>query len=281
MISFQYTRCPGPSDDPRYMIEKVMNMGHGSKRLVVVMMLAIALAASAFASDTATVNHFEPLIGDEEYGALLEHVFNDEGLDGALTRYADLVAAIPYRYYDPWMMYASLSRACLIVGKYGSEKGRDDIAQAYFTAADQQTELARQYGAPESVTDVLSALSDSFWYLLDSSMSRGMGFSKKVDKAWDAHPEDLHVALLKGAKYQSAPGIVGGSKKKGIALFHEIEENTRDMEMAVWDRFSLYQGLAISEDQMKNGEKALEYAEKAYEIYRADPEVNRIREKYL
>lgn len=257
-------------------------MLHRSRRFVAVLMLALAVVSAVFASDTATVNHFASFVDDEEYGALLDQVFNDRGLDGALEKYADLVAAIPYKYYDNWLMYASLSRACLIVGKYGAEQdpARNDIAEAYFTSADQLLELSAQYGAPESVIDTLSALSDSFWYLLDSSMSRGLGFSKKVDKAWDAHPEDLHVALLKGAKYQSAPGIVGGSKKKGIALFHEIEENTRDMEMAEWDRFSLYQGLAISEDQMKNGEAALDYAEKAYAIYTADPEVNRILEKY-
>ena len=164
-------------------------MKNTTKRCVLALLLSLVMLASVSASEVATVNHFAPMANDEEYGALLDHVFNDKGLDGALSLYADLSAAIPYKYYDNWMMYAALSRACLIVGKYGYEQepAREDIARAYFTAADQMLELSAQYDAPESVIDTLSALSDSFWYLLDSSMSRGLGFSKKVDKIGRAH----------------------------------------------------------------------------------------------
>ena len=66
---------------------------------------------------------------------------------------------------------------------------------------------------------MLKALSDSFWYLIDGSLSKGMGFTKKIDALWESHKEDFHVLLMAADRYLHSPGIAGGSRKKGLALF--------------------------------------------------------------
>ena len=49
---------------------------------------------------------------------------------------------------------------------------------------------------------------------------------------------------------------------------------------AIWDRFSIYSGLAYGYDKAKDKEKAADYALKAYSIYTADETVNELVEKY-
>lgn len=252
-----------------------------SKKIVVLLiaiMLIAIMSISATEVENGSVNYFTELIGDPEYTQLLRTVFNDKGLDAALEDYKALANGITEHGYENWMIYLSLSRACMIIARYATEVEpmQKNVAKTYMNKADDLIAKADEYGAPESATGVLSALSDSFWYLVDGSISKGMSFTKKIDRLWENHKEDFHVLLMTADRYLHSPGIVGGNRKKGLALFQEAEKIMSSAEIAEWDCFTILSGLAYAYWKDKEKSKALYYAEEAYKIYTADENINKI-----
>lgn len=250
------------------------------KRILLVLLFMLFSFSVIYAADmeVGSVNYFEPLIDCKEYGELLRHVFDGGDINESMNLYAKLVQAIPGYHYERWLQDLSLARACLIIGKQGVDCDREDVAEAYYKAADGLIADARVHGAPESAAGVLEALSYSFWYLLDGSISKGMKFTSIIDDLWKEHPEDFHVLLMKADRYLHSPGIAGGNKKKGLQLFQEAEAVLNENGAAEWDTFTIYSGLAVGYYKNKDKELALEYALKANEIYKADPNVNEILE---
>ena len=244
--------------------------------LTFIILLAAVMSLSATSPENGSVNYFTDLIDDREYAALLDTVFNDQGLEQALDDYKVLVNRITGHGYEPWMIYLSLSRACMIISRYATEGENKAVAKAYMNEADKLILKAEEYGAPESAAGVLKALSDSFWYLIDGSLSKGMGFTKKIDALWESHKEDFHVLLMAADRYLHSPGIAGGSRKKGLALFQEAEEIMKSAPTAVWDRFTILSGLAYGYWKGKDKELALYYAEEAEKIYTADENIREI-----
>ena len=244
--------------------------------LTFTILLAAVMSLSATSPENGSVNYFTDLIDDREYAALLDTVFNDQGLEQALEDYKVLVNRITGHGYEPWMIYLSLSRACMIISRYATEGENKAVARAYMNEADKLILKAEEYGAPESASGVLKALSDSFWYLIDGSLSKGMGFTKKIDALWEIHKEDFHVLLMAADRYLHSPGIAGGSRKKGLALFQEAEEIMKSAPTAVWDHFTILSGLAYGYWKGKDKELALYYAEEAEKIYTADENIREI-----
>ena len=248
------------------------------RKLTLLILIFILVTANLFAQKAGSVNYFTPLIDNKEYSQLIKGIFDDEGLDKALANYEVLVEKISSYKYEPWMQDLALSRACMIVAKYATEvkPERKDVATAYMTAADKLLKSGRDKGAPESAGAILEALSNSFWYLIDGSLSKGMAFTKLVDEAYKAHPEDFHVLLMAADRYLHSPGIAGGSRKKGLSLFEDAEKLLEEQKVAIWDRFTIYSGLAYGHWKRKNKSKALEYALLAKDIYKADSTINEI-----
>ena len=189
------------------------------------------------------------------------------------TRVCRVHDALPAAVADGADMTA---RAAMIVARYANDKGQTAVAEAYMNAADSFVETAKSFGAPESASGVLEALSTSFWYLIDGSISKGLAFGKIVNELWKTHPEDFHVLLITADKYLHSPGIAGGNKKKGLELYQLAEVIAQEEGCAVWDQFSIYAGLAAGYEKNKEDELAYEYALLAQEIYTADPSVNEI-----
>ena len=232
------------------------------------------------APETGSVNYYASMMDDEAYAGLLKYVFDGGDLDGVADLYFALESHMADSDYEDWMKAAALGRAGLICGRYAEQCGDKSQAADFMEMADGHIAEAKELGAPESATGVLEALSLSFWYLIDGSLSKGMKFPGMVDKLYKAHPEDFHVLLLEADRYLHSPGIAGGNKKKGLALFQEAEIIMDRDGAAIWDRFSIYSGLAVGYDKAKEKEKAGYYALKAAEIYTADETVNELVEKY-
>ena len=244
--------------------------------LMILMFLCALAPAFSAGQEAGSVNYFADCVDNKEYAALLKHVFDDQGLNGALNAYATLVAAIPYYSYEPWVQDLMLARASLIVAKYANELDNEPVAVAYMENADSLIVQSKVHGAPESASGVVEALSNSFWYLVEGSISKGMAFGRIVGDLWESHPEDFHVMLLTADKFLHSPGIVGGNKRKGLELYQEAEKIAEKNGCAIWDQFSIYAGLAVGYDKNKNDAEAQRYAQLAYSIYTADSNVNEI-----
>ena len=232
------------------------------------------------AEGDGTVNYYADMMDDSYYADLLKYVFDGNPLDGVMERYVLLEEHMTSSDYEDWMKSAALARAALICGRYAEQCGDEDLATDFMEMADGKIAEAREEGAPESAVGVLEALSLSFWYLIDGSISKGMKFPKMADNLYKNYSEDFHVLLLEADRYLHSPGIVGGNKKKGLSLFQEAEAVMNQNGAAIWDKFSVYSGLAFGYDSRKDKENAKKYTDLAYEIYKADETVNELREKY-
>ena len=247
-------------------------------RTIVLALLAALLVAGTLYADgeAGSVNYYADCFDTVEYATLCKHVFDDAGLDVALADYADLAANILSYPYEEWVGYLMVSRAAMIVARYAEQKDNIPVAEAYMTAADSFIETGRGYGAPESATGVLEALSNSFWYLIDGSISKGLAFGRIVGDLWD---------IRRMVRYRPARGIADVPERPG-ELPHEHLAGTFERAVAlengcaVWDQFSIYAGLAVGYDKAHEDELAYEYALLAREIYTADEMVNEIIEDY-
>ncbi|HIW36758.1 MAG TPA: hypothetical protein IAA30_07230 [Candidatus Treponema faecavium] len=252
------------------------------KNALTVCVIALGLAHTVFAADAqaGSVNYFAACKDNAEYAALLKHVFDDRGVPGAFSGYTVLTERIAAYPYELWQKDLMRARGALIVARYANSKEQRDAAETYMRMADALIEDAGTHGAPVSACGVIEALSSSFWYLINKSVSKGIAFGRIVNDLWENYPEDFHVLLLTADKYLHSPGIVGGNKKKGLALYQRAEEIAEQHGCAVWDWFSIYAGLAAGYDKAGNDVRAYEYALRAREIYTADEQVNEIITNY-
>ncbi len=251
------------------------------KKILAVLVLLLVTTFGLFATEIGSVNHLKPLNNDKEYELYLKNVFDGHDVNACIALLDQFEFSLEEKDYEPWLKDASLARATLIMGKYITEvypkdKGR---ASEFMYRAEELIKKCESEGAPYSVYTLLEALCNSFWYLVDGSIGKGMKFTSMVDDLYDEHPEDFHVLLMKADRYMYSPGIAGGSKKKGRELF-TIAENIMDKDpdsVAIWDRFTIYSGLATGYTTKKKTENiALSYAKKAFEIYTNDANVLKV-----
>lgn len=239
------------------------------------------ISGNAFASsETGSVNYYSDMMEDEAYSALLKYVFDANPIEGVFDLYNALEIHMSFMPYDEWKKDSFLARGALICAKYANEMDDEDLARDFMYMADGKISEMKEKKAPQSALGVLEALSNSFWYLIDGSISKGMKFPGMVDDLYEQYPEDFHVLLLEADRYLHSPGIVGGNKKKGLELYQRAEVIMNEQGAAVWDRFSIYAGLAFGYDARKDKENAKKYAELAASIYTADETVNNLLKKY-
>ncbi len=253
-------------------------------KTIICLLTLLFVTAVLSAEGIGSVNHMEPLNDDQEYAQFLKHVFDGQPLDQAITLLEEFENSLPSKDYPEWLKTAADARANLILAKYVTEvhPKEKEKAEPYMYRAEELVAASRDAGAPYSVHTVLEALTNSFWYLVDGSMSKGMKFTSMVDDLYESHPEDFHVLLMKADRYMHSPGIAGGSKKKGRELFLEAEKliEANPEAYAIWDKFTVYSGLAVGyTTKKKTMGTALAYANKAMEIYTNDANVLGVIEK--
>ena len=249
--------------------------------LLIVSIFLFGLCGHLMAADNVgSVNYYSDMMNDGAYSALLKYVFDGNPMEGMGGLYENLEKHMASAGYEEWKKDSFLARGALICAKYADDCKEKDIARSYMEIADRKIADTRTSGAPESAVGVLEALSFSFWYLVDGSLSKGMKFPGMVDDLYEEHPEDFHVLLLEADRYLHSPGIVGGNKKKGLQLYQEAEKRMNESGAAEWDRFSIYAGLAFGYDSRKDKENAEKYTLLASEIYTADETVDKLLKKY-
>ena len=245
--------------------------------ILLIFLFSLTSVSLSAADSDGTVNYLQPFAEDKYYEAFCKHVFDGGSLDEAIVLYDQLEASYASSDYPEWMQKVTLARASCILGRYCidiNKKANKEMAREYMRRADELIALSKEHGAPESASGVVEALASSYWFLVDGSLSKGMQFSKIVDRLYKNHPEDFHVLLMSADRFLHSPPIVGGNKKKGLRYFQQAEKVMGDC--AIWDEFTVYSGLAYGYEEQDNHELAVEYAELAYQIYTADPSVNEI-----
>ena len=194
------------------------------------------MALSAADGD-GRVNYFMPMADDEHYGALLKHIFDGGDLFEAMDLATQLEMSLDSADYPEWMKDAALARALMIVARYCTQisDSYDGIASGYMSDADGLVASSREKGAPESVVGVLEALSNSFWYLIDGSLSKAMKFPSAVDRLYKEHPEDFHVLLMAAELKEDAGPLNQVRARSGLApVSYTLEnlQNERRWELA-------------------------------------------------
>lgn len=243
-------------------------------RLLISLILLSCLAGPVFSasSETGRVNYYADMMDDTYYASLCRYVFDDHGISGLMDEFKALEQGIESSHYEQWKKDASIGRAALIAAKYANDSDDKELARTLMQIADERIAKAKGEGAPVSATGVLEALSTSFWYLVDGSLSKGMKFPGMVDDLYDEYPEDFHVLLLEAERYLNSPGIVGGNKRKGLNLFKDAEEVMLEMGASPWDQYTIYCGLAKGYDARDKEKEAKKYASLAMDIYSAGDE---------
>ena len=158
-------------------------------RLLISLILLSCLAGPVFSasSEAGRVNYYADMMDDSYYASLCRYVFDDHGISGLMDEFKALEQGIESSHYEQWKKDASIGRAALIAAKYANDSDDKELARTLMQIADERIAKAKGEGAPVSATGVLEALSTSFWYLVDGSLSKGMKFPGMVDDLYDEY----------------------------------------------------------------------------------------------
>ena len=152
--------------------------------------------------------------------------------------------------------------------RYYMDRGMQEQAEKHYYI---QEELYSKASFPSEKDRLIAEfdLLSAEYYIWHENMGAGLKSSNVGKELFEIDPYEYRIAISEGFRLLSTPHIAGGSPKRGLKLFREIEQEVDGMNKL--DRFSLYSGLGMSAYTRKEYEASREYFDTAIEIYPADP----------
>lgn len=226
-------------------------------------MFAIILPTFAAYHDSYAYRWEEP-----SYGALFDAVKGNEDEEKVLAAYnAYMATDVPD--HEKCLMELHMVR-------YYMDRGMQDKAEEHYY---RQESLYNSASFPSEKDQLIAEfdLLSAEYYIWHDSMGAGLKSSNVGKDLFKMDPYEYRVAISEGFRLLSTPHIAGGSPKRGLKLFREIEQEVDGTNKN--DRFSLYSGLGMSAYERKEYEASKTYFDKATEIYPADPAMLEYMEK--
>lgn len=215
----------------------------------------------------AYTDSFAEMQSDPVFLDLLEVVKNGKSEAEAQEAYEAYVAAVDNPLY--------LSRMEYHMVRYYMDMGNEEMAQVHL-----DRQLAYLDQIPENTSEFMmmaaEADASSSEYYVTGNLGAGMDNNSQVKKMYKEYPDEFYAAVQEGFRLYYAPHIAGGSQKRALKLFNEIEA---DMDgISYLDHYSLLMGKAMALSARKQYEESNRYLDAAYSIYTFDKAYAEIRE---
>lgn len=262
----------------------------GVRRWIAAMLMLAAAASMAFAAQTNGAAKEQDSIGlsstaqtieytdsfsfmaeSEGYVRLYEAINNCMASDEVESRYAELKSSLGTTAQD-WMILMKASINCAhyhleVAPKKNSKRAKELISYAYDIY-----EALEKAGVDEDLLSPLYFCCLTMDYLAHPlSISKGLESVSVIDDAYERNPTELAVANLYAARRLNAPAIGGGDAELAFGIYTSllefIESKADSLEVAPWERFDAYSGIAKCYAKRNDRKNAVLYYEKALEIY--------------
>lgn len=169
----------------------------------------------------------------------------------------------------------ALSRVEYHMVRYYMDSGMKDEAERHLLIEkDMMDKIPEdEEGVRKLATEVDATSSE---YYVTGKLKAGMNNNKLVKEMYKNYPDEFYAAIQEGFRLLYAPPIAGGSSKKALRIFNDVEENQTGISYL--DHYSLLVGKAMALSETEKYEESNEYLEKAESIYSFDPAFEEIRD---
>ena len=232
------------------------------KAAVSLLILTLVLASLAAYTDSFTEMQSSPLFLE-----LLEVIKNGGDAANAEKAYDAYIESTD----DP----VALSRVEYHMVRYYMDMGMEDEAEEHLLSEKEQLEMI---GDDTQEVRRLAAEVDatSSEYYVTGKLKAGMNNNKLVKEMYKKFPDEFYAAIQEGFRRLYAPPIAGGSAKKALRIFNDVEKNMDGISYL--DHYSMLVGKAMALSETGSYEESERYLEEAERIFSYDPAFEEIRE---
>ncbi|MBO8436414.1 MAG: hypothetical protein IAA97_05500 [Spirochaetes bacterium] len=232
------------------------------KRLIMLLLTSLLLAGAIY----AYTDSFSEMQSDPLFLQLLDAVKNGKNAEEADEAYTSYMQSTANPLY--------LSRAEYHMVRYYMDMGMKEEAEEHLEKQKEFLSLVDD-SASEVERLVAQVDSTSSEYYVTKKLGAGMENNKLVKELYKKYPDEFYAALQEGFRLIYAPPIAGGSDKKALKIFSDIESNQEGISHL--DYYSLLVGKAMALSGLKEYEESEAYLDRACEIYSFDVSVPEIR----
>ena len=232
------------------------------KRLFTLIALLLIAASSAFAyTDSFSEMHSDPLFLE-----LLDVIKNGKTPEEAAAAYSAYVS----QEDDP----VALSRVEYHMVRYYMDMDMEDEATEHLK---REKEMLAEI--PEDVEEVekLAAKVDatSSEYYVTGKLGVGMENNKLVKEMYKRFPDEFYAAVQEGFRLIYAPPIAGGSNRKALRIFEDVEKNAEGISYL--ENYSMLMGKAMALSGLERYDESDEYLDRAESIFTFDKAIEETR----
>ncbi len=233
------------------------------RRIIATLITAAVLVSAAY----SYTDSFSGMQSDPLFIELLDVIKNGGSAEDAEKAYMDYVLAED----DP----VALSRVEYHMVRYYMDKGMKEEAEEHLAM-----EKERLNAIPDSAEEVekLAAQVDatSSEYYVTGKLGAGMENNKLVKKMYKKFPDEFYAAIQEGFRLIYAPPIAGGSPKKALRIFSDVENNQDGISYL--DHYSMLIGKAMALSGTGSYDESDSYLDEAERIFIFDKAIAETRE---
>lgn len=228
---------------------------------------AIILTAAVFAAGIyAYTDSFAATSSNLAYSALIDAVKNGQD--------EETVTGLYQEYMDESLTMTEMARIEYHLARYFKDMGNEAEAKRH-------VELGKEFlaGIGEDEGELMRRVAEadivSADYYVNGGISKGMESSDLMKKLYADYPDEYYIALQEAFRLLYTPAIAGGSAKKALSIFNDIEKEIDGLSKL--DLFSFYSGKGMALSQRDEYDESDRYLDKAEDIYTGDPAIDDIR----
>ncbi len=222
----------------------------------------IALFASVAASLFAFTDSFASTGNDPLFISLITAIKNTED-EETVTALYDAYIASDITMTEKTRIEYHMARYFMDMGNKKEAERHVELGKNFLEKiGKEEGELSKRIAQ----ADIVSAD-----YYVNGGMGKGLENSKLTKALYSDYPDEYYVALQEAFRLLYTPAIAGGSAKKALTLFNQIENEIEGLSLL--DRFSLFSGKGIALSQREEYDESDCYLDKAEEIFTGDPAI--------
>lgn len=219
-------------------------------------LLFICFFAAALCPLFAFTDSFASYAKNPTYNALIKAVKDDEDPSRVTPLYERYLASNPGDAAEVRIEYQMV--------RYFTDRKDKSSARKHLSIGTQKlASLSSGFARDYAESEIVSAD-----YYVNKKMKVGMRSSDLTKALYANYPDEVSVALQEANRILYTPPIAGGSPRKALVLFQEVENS--DIVLQDLDRFSLLAGIGIAQKERDENAEALIYLRKALSVFKGD-----------
>lgn len=233
------------------------------KKKLIILTILLSFGFSLF----AYTDSFSEMQSSPEFLALLDVIKNGGESEDAEKAYEAFINSTANPVY--------LSRVEYHMVRYYMDIENKAKAEIHL-----EKQLYELQNIPDSASEIEKLAADvdatSSEYYVTHKLGVGMDNNKLVKEMYKKFPDEFYAAIQEGFRLLYAPPIAGGSARKALKIFNDVEENQEGISYL--DHYSMLVGKGMALSETGKYDESDEYLDQAESIFSFDKAIIETRE---